>query len=99
MRWAWLGDAADHIEPYASQTNVKADRSWAPTQLVPRLVETTPEALARRLFETFEGSTATSLSLRFHSPSISPAAIEEQITRVGTEVLPLVRELLAARAV
>jgi alkanesulfonate monooxygenase SsuD/methylene tetrahydromethanopterin reductase-like flavin-dependent oxidoreductase (luciferase family) len=50
-----------------------------------------PAELAERLRGVLRDSGADALNLRVHLPGMSPAAIREQIVRLGDEVVPLLR--------
>ena len=55
-----------------------------------------PAQVAHRLEEAAREAGADALNLRVHLPGMSPDAVRQQIVRLGTEVLPILRKLQAA---
>jgi alkanesulfonate monooxygenase SsuD/methylene tetrahydromethanopterin reductase-like flavin-dependent oxidoreductase (luciferase family) len=91
IRRVWLGDLRTDL--------VEAQRQVYDTYAGDRvgtggdntLASDDPVALAGLLDEALQASGADALNVRVHLPGMSPPAIRDQITRLGAEVLPLLR--------
>ena len=93
-RRVWLGEpplsqASDDVERYRSFTPAERhDRITADDSMI---VGDTAEQAALLLDAARRSTLADCLSLRVNLPGLTPAAVREQIGRLGTEVLPLLR--------
>jgi len=88
IRRVWLGEppteALDRqAAVYRSYSSTTADHSF--------LTDDDPARLAIRLRAAQSDSGADCLNLRVHVPGVTPEMAREQITRLGTEVLPRLR--------
>ncbi len=98
IRRVWLGPAPHEASKsqlafYKSYTTEKTQASWGGDELV---AAEQGEQLAERLAEAARRTGAQALNLRLHQVGVDPLAIREQIERLGREVLPSLRERLAA---
>lgn len=96
IRRVWLGkppgDAAkSQLAFYKSYTTEKTQASWGGDELV---ADESPEALADKLAQALDDTGSQALNLRVHQVGIEPAAIREQIERLGREMLPILRARL-----
>ena len=95
-RRVWLGDAPsvvaqEDLARYRDFTdNDRHDRMQAGDSM---LADHDPERLAQRLHEARLATDAYCLSLRMNLPGMDPAAVRDQIERLGEEVLPTLRSL------
>jgi alkanesulfonate monooxygenase SsuD/methylene tetrahydromethanopterin reductase-like flavin-dependent oxidoreductase (luciferase family) len=99
IRRVWLGQpSTDLIESQRRfyQSSSVSGRHLPEDETV---VSEDPGDMANRLFGVMTGSGADSLNLRVHLPGIPVADIREQIVRLGQEVVPKLRTLIATRAV
>ena len=95
IRRVWLGHVKSRLvekqravyESYAVDTGAfGADQTIASDD---------PAALAEQLAGTVRAVGADSLNLRVQLPGMAPAEVREQITQIGTSVVPGLRRLLA----
>jgi alkanesulfonate monooxygenase SsuD/methylene tetrahydromethanopterin reductase-like flavin-dependent oxidoreductase (luciferase family) len=94
IRRVWLGDPPveafeRQLDVYRSYTPAAAQAHWRDHGFVCRDDGT---ALAEDLVTTRRAAGADVLNLRVHVDGVSPARAREQISRLGAEVLPLLRE-------
>ncbi len=97
IRRVWVGPPpgekveaqADFYRAYASE---KAQAQWGDEQLI---AGESGAEVAEQLAETLRQSGSDALNLRLHIHGNPPTQVREQIERVGTEVLPLLRGELA----
>jgi alkanesulfonate monooxygenase SsuD/methylene tetrahydromethanopterin reductase-like flavin-dependent oxidoreductase (luciferase family) len=97
QRWVFLGDVpAAAVEALnRGYRSAPGDHRWMGTApLIGPLADRRPERLAERLVAWMRASDATALCVRFHLGPLEPAAVDEQIARFGSEVLPLIRSEL-----
>jgi alkanesulfonate monooxygenase SsuD/methylene tetrahydromethanopterin reductase-like flavin-dependent oxidoreductase (luciferase family) len=95
IRRVWIGEPL--AELVAKQRRVyesyaPSGRSFGPDQTI---VSTEPQVIAIKLHALIVATGASSLNLRVHLPGIGPAEVRAQISRLGREVLPELRSLLA----
>lgn len=95
IRRAWLGEPPrDAIERqqavYRGYSSDAAQQHWRDTGF---LIRTDPVELAEELAQAMRVSGSTTLNLRVHVPGVDVEEAKEQITRLGTEVLPILRRL------
>jgi alkanesulfonate monooxygenase SsuD/methylene tetrahydromethanopterin reductase-like flavin-dependent oxidoreductase (luciferase family) len=98
IRRVWLGDppveAFDRqLEVYRSYTPAAAQQHWRDNGF---LCRDEPAALVDDLIEGRTAAGADVLNLRVHVAGVRPEKAREQITRLGDEVLPLLRARLPA---
>jgi alkanesulfonate monooxygenase SsuD/methylene tetrahydromethanopterin reductase-like flavin-dependent oxidoreductase (luciferase family) len=99
QRWVFLGDPP--LDAIASFNRAIAaapgDVSWftEASRIVP-LDDRSPERMAERLVDWLRATGGTALCVRFHIGPLEPAVVREQIERFGAEVLPGLRERMAA---
>jgi alkanesulfonate monooxygenase SsuD/methylene tetrahydromethanopterin reductase-like flavin-dependent oxidoreductase (luciferase family) len=90
IRRVWLGDppreAFDRqADVYRSYSSASAQQHWRDSGFLWR---DDPAARAADLTRAVADAGATCLNLRIHVPGVTPAMARDQITRLGTEVLP-----------
>jgi alkanesulfonate monooxygenase SsuD/methylene tetrahydromethanopterin reductase-like flavin-dependent oxidoreductase (luciferase family) len=68
--------------------------SWLPPPDVDDIIAGEPQDVADELITMVRTTGATGLNLRVHMVGEEPSAVRRQIERVGTEVVPLIREAL-----
>lgn len=99
-RWVWLGafpaGVPDPMEALGRQFHGGGERS-AGGYIPDTCVADDAEALARTLAEQYRCAEASCVSLRFFFPGVGAAHVEEQIARVGAEVLPQLRRLIGEK--
>ena len=98
IRRVWLGDppreAFDRqLEVSRGYTPTAAQEHWRDNGF---LCHDDAGALVEDLVSAHRGSGADVLNLRVHVDGVSPGQAHDQISRLGTEVLPLLRSGLAA---
>lgn len=99
IRRAWLGPppgeaSRSQLAFYKSYTNEKTQSSWGGDELV---CDESGEALAEKLARAAVETDCQALNLRIHQMGVDHDAIGEQIERLGREMLPALRERLAAQ--
>ena len=92
IRRVWLGDPptaamADQRAVYAGYSPGAAQAHWAAADT---LVADDPAALADAITESVDAVGADCVNLRIHLPGVGPDAVDEQVRRLGAEVLPRV---------
>ncbi|HEY5697370.1 MAG TPA: hypothetical protein VIT01_07675, partial [Acidimicrobiales bacterium] len=90
IRRVWLGDppreAFDRQQDlYRSYASAAAQQHWRDHGF---LCRDDPAELAADLTAAMTAAGATCLNLRVHVPGITPEMAREQVTRLGTDVLP-----------
>ena len=98
IRRAWLGRppgeaSKSQLAFYKSYTSQKTQSSWGGDELV---AAESADELADRLALAARATGSQALNLRIHQVGIDGAAILDQIERLGHEMLPSLRERLAA---
>jgi alkanesulfonate monooxygenase SsuD/methylene tetrahydromethanopterin reductase-like flavin-dependent oxidoreductase (luciferase family) len=98
IRRVWLGELpAAAIEAqrrvYESYSSGEAQRHWQDDQTI---CSNDPSEIAQRLAAVLDEVGGDALNLRVHLPGIDEPAAREQIARLGEEVVPLLRPLVAA---
>lgn len=93
IRRVWLGPPprqafADQNEVYRSYSTGAALAHWRDDGW---LCDEDPARLADALIAAYREADASCLNLRIHAPGVSAAAAREQISDLGTELLPLLR--------
>ena len=94
VRRAWLGDAPRaevdrQVDVYRGYAPASAPAHWGADEMV---VATSAEEVAGRLLDVRRAAGVDALNLRVHVPGVSAESGREQITRLGAEVVPLLRE-------
>ena len=94
----WLGDPPQEafdrqLEVYRSYTPAAAQQHWRDNGF---LCRDDAGALVEDLVSAHRESGADVLNLRVHVDGVSPGQARDQISRLGAEVLPLLRSALAA---
>lgn len=100
IRRVWLGDpprdAFDRqLEVYRSYSPAAAQQHWRDNGFLCRDDAAT---LADDLAVAMRDARADALNLRVHVPGVSPAAARDQISRLGDEAVPLVRDRVEGMA-
>jgi len=98
IRRVWLGPppteaSKSQLAFYKSYTSEKTQASWGGDELVGA---EDPELLADRLAEAVHATGSQAINLRIHQMGVDADAIQDQIERLGREVLPGLRERLQA---
>jgi len=101
IRRVWLGTPprsafAAQFDIYRSYSSAEALSHWRGDGWI---CGDDPVALATELVDVLQATTATCLNLRIHAVGIEPAAAREQITALGTEVVPRIRAAQAQSTV
>jgi alkanesulfonate monooxygenase SsuD/methylene tetrahydromethanopterin reductase-like flavin-dependent oxidoreductase (luciferase family) len=97
IRRVWLGappDAAIRAQRavYESYSPAAAQAHWADQNV---LVDRDPSALAERIAESARAVGADACNLRVHLPDVEAAAIREQISALGADVVPSLRRAIS----
>jgi hypothetical protein len=95
IRRVWIGEPLTELvakQRRVYESYAPSSRSFGPDQTI---VSTEPQVIAIKLHALMVATGASSLNLRVHLPGIGPAEIRAQISRLGREVLPELRSLLA----
>ena len=100
IRRVWVGDLpADYIaqqrDVYKSYSTNAAMKHWTPEDQT--VHSTDPIEVAEKIFDAMVRINVDAVNLRVHLPGVSPSQAREQIGRLGAEVLPRLRTLLAQR--
>jgi alkanesulfonate monooxygenase SsuD/methylene tetrahydromethanopterin reductase-like flavin-dependent oxidoreductase (luciferase family) len=98
VRRVWIGDPPrasfdDQVQVYRGYAAPGASTTWGADEL---LTDADGDALAIRVAQTMADVGADACNVRIHVPGVDPAAARSQIARLGLEVVPRVREALAA---
>ncbi len=98
IRRVWLGDppteAFDRqLEVYRGYTPAAAQQHWRDNGF---LCRDDPAELVADLVAAVTESAADVVNLRIHVDGVTPGAARDQIARLGTEVVPLLRDALGA---
>jgi alkanesulfonate monooxygenase SsuD/methylene tetrahydromethanopterin reductase-like flavin-dependent oxidoreductase (luciferase family) len=101
VRRIWIGAPPrtrfdDQVGVYRGYAGSAAQANWGDDEL---LSGGDASALAARVADVVHASGADALNVRVHVPGIDAASVREQIGRLGTEVLPDVREALTGEPV
>jgi alkanesulfonate monooxygenase SsuD/methylene tetrahydromethanopterin reductase-like flavin-dependent oxidoreductase (luciferase family) len=100
IRRAWLGEPPrsrldEQLDRYRSYTPRAAQAHWGEEDR--QLVDgADPTTVVDGLLAVARSVDADALNLRVHVPGVAPASVREQITGLGEEVVPRVREALAS---
>jgi alkanesulfonate monooxygenase SsuD/methylene tetrahydromethanopterin reductase-like flavin-dependent oxidoreductase (luciferase family) len=91
IRRVWLGPPPEEALAaqralYESYSSGAAQQHWADTNTI---VDDDPVALAERVAESVRAAGCDAVNLRVHMHGVPAPAIREQITALGTQVLPL----------
>lgn len=95
IRRVWIGEPLTELvakQRRVYESYAPSGRSFGPDQTI---VSTEPQVIAIKLHALMVATGASSLNLRVHLPGIGPAEVRAQISRLGREVLPELRSLLA----
>jgi len=92
IRRVWLGPPPEEALAaqralYESYSPGAAQQHWADANTI---VDDDPVALAERVSESLAAAGTDAVNLRVHKNGVPAAPIREQITRIGTEVVPRV---------
>jgi len=95
----WIGDppadeTREQLDRYRAYTSTAAQARWGHDELV-----TGPDGarVADRLVEVAADADVDALNLRVHVPGVAPAAVREQVQRLGDEVVEPTAHALRAR--
>jgi alkanesulfonate monooxygenase SsuD/methylene tetrahydromethanopterin reductase-like flavin-dependent oxidoreductase (luciferase family) len=93
VRRAWLGpppraEVDRQVDVYRGYAPANAPAHWGADEMI---VADDAPGVARGLVEAQRSAGADALNLRVHVPGVTPEAGREQIARLGSEVLPLLR--------
>ncbi len=96
VRRAWLGDAPRALfdrqfDVYRGYAAGSTPAHWGEGEMA---IGPTPDAVAARLVDALRVSGADALNLRVQVPGVTPEAAREQIVRLGSDVIPLVKRAL-----
>jgi alkanesulfonate monooxygenase SsuD/methylene tetrahydromethanopterin reductase-like flavin-dependent oxidoreductase (luciferase family) len=100
IRRVWLGppprlEVERQMDFYRAYAPPRAQRQWGAGE---ELVSAEGGAALAERLDAFAGASGCdALDLRVHFTGVEPARVREQIERIGAEVLPGLRERLAAR--
>jgi alkanesulfonate monooxygenase SsuD/methylene tetrahydromethanopterin reductase-like flavin-dependent oxidoreductase (luciferase family) len=95
IRRVWIGEPLTELvtkQRRVYESYAPSGRSFGPDQTI---VSTEPHVIAIKLHALMVATGASGLNLRVHLPGIGPAEIRAQISRLGREVLPELRSLMA----
>jgi alkanesulfonate monooxygenase SsuD/methylene tetrahydromethanopterin reductase-like flavin-dependent oxidoreductase (luciferase family) len=96
IRRAWIGDppreAIDRqVDVYRSYAPTNAPTHWGANEMA---VGATGEDVAKQLVDAAHTAGVDALNLRVHVPGVTVADARAQISRLGDDVVPLVKETL-----
>ena len=99
IRRVWLGPApseevAEQMDFYRSYAPEAAQEHWGDGQQM--IAAESAEEVAAGLLRVAREGGADAFNLRVHVKGIEPARVDEQIARVGEELLPILRQELVA---
>jgi alkanesulfonate monooxygenase SsuD/methylene tetrahydromethanopterin reductase-like flavin-dependent oxidoreductase (luciferase family) len=94
IRRAWVGDpprqqTSDQVDRYKSYAPAGAAANWGADEMI---AASDPSEVADRLVATAAAAGTDALNLRVHVPGVAPADVRTQIERLGTVVVPRVRD-------
>jgi alkanesulfonate monooxygenase SsuD/methylene tetrahydromethanopterin reductase-like flavin-dependent oxidoreductase (luciferase family) len=97
IRRAWVGapprgNLDAQLAVYRGYAAEQAQKHWGTDELVGT---DDPIAVAEGLADALARSGADAVNLRLHVPGVTPEQVREQVERLGTEVLPRLREAIA----
>ncbi|HEX2849358.1 MAG TPA: LLM class flavin-dependent oxidoreductase [Acidimicrobiales bacterium] len=97
-RRVWVGDPPLHLfEAQLAAYRSKADAaSWMQQASADLLIGGAADEVVDRVVEAAKAAHATALALRVHLPGLDPDVADDQIRRVGAQVVPAVRAALSA---
>ncbi len=78
---------------YRGYASPDASATWRADEM---LVDTDGDALAARIEQTVRAAGADACNVRIHVPGIDAARVRTQITRLGQDVVPTLRDALRA---
>jgi hypothetical protein len=95
IRRVWVGeppraDVERQVSVYRSYAPTNAPRGWGTDEMATG----SADAIAKQLVESAHQAGVDALNLRVHVPGVGVAAAREQIERIGTDVVPYVKEHL-----
>jgi alkanesulfonate monooxygenase SsuD/methylene tetrahydromethanopterin reductase-like flavin-dependent oxidoreductase (luciferase family) len=99
--WVFLGDrpVAEIESAKARSRAAPGDQGWKDINMrLEPICERDPERLIGSLVRCFEASDGTALGVRFHIGGLTAETVRGQMERFGGEVLPILRQRLAATA-
>jgi alkanesulfonate monooxygenase SsuD/methylene tetrahydromethanopterin reductase-like flavin-dependent oxidoreductase (luciferase family) len=96
IRRAWIGeppraDIDRQVAVYRSYAPTSAPTHWGSDEMV---VGASADEVAKQLVEAAHTAGVDALNLRVHVPGVSVGDARAQITRLGNEVVPVVKEAL-----
>jgi alkanesulfonate monooxygenase SsuD/methylene tetrahydromethanopterin reductase-like flavin-dependent oxidoreductase (luciferase family) len=94
VRRAWVGEpptseTARQVDTYRSYAPPGAATNWGADESI---ASTNPAEVADRLVEVARAASVDALNLRVHVPGVTPADARAQIERIGTDVVPRIRD-------
>ena len=94
LRRVWIGDppppaVAPHKDRFRAAAPDRAKQHWAPDGGL--VAATDPAEVAQRLDAQIRATGCTAINLRVFHAGVTPAAVRDQIERIGAEVLPRLR--------
>ncbi len=100
VRRVWVGEPPrarfdDQVQVYRGYTPTGATATWGADEL---LTDTDGDTLADRVARTVLDAGGDACNVRIHVPGVDAATARAQITRLGREVVPGVRQALRAAA-
>jgi alkanesulfonate monooxygenase SsuD/methylene tetrahydromethanopterin reductase-like flavin-dependent oxidoreductase (luciferase family) len=95
IRRVWVGeppraDVERQVDVYRSYAPANAAARWGTDEMATGSADT----IAKQLVETAHQAGVNALNLRVHVPGVGVDAAREQIARIGTDVVPFVKEQL-----
>ena len=98
VRRAWIGEPPRdlferQVSVYRGYASPDASATWRADEM---LVDTDGDALAARIEQTVRAAGADACNVRIHVPGIDAARVRTQITRLGQDVVPTLRDALRA---
>lgn len=98
-RRIWVGEAPMHLfeAQLAGYRSKAGDGSFIHTVTTDALLHGTAEQVVEQVLDAATAFGATALALRIHLTGLDPDVADDQIRRVGEEVLPVLRGAFAPR--
>jgi alkanesulfonate monooxygenase SsuD/methylene tetrahydromethanopterin reductase-like flavin-dependent oxidoreductase (luciferase family) len=95
IRRVWVGeppraDVERQVDVYRGYAPTNAPRHWGADEMATG----SADAVAKQLVESAHQAGVDALNLRVHVPGVGVAAAREQIERIGSDVVPYVKEHL-----